>query len=120
MEGSKKEMKFPLLVHQEMIKVVVQHHRLSNYTKFQIGKDVIVVREKKLFDPELWPLYLQSEIGEMQIKSEVTYSREHNRYILKVNGVAYNELPYVPPNKYFFRQSTSVGFLEASIMLNEH
>ena len=55
MEGNKKEMKFPLLVHSEMIQVIVQHNSISNYTKFQIGKEVQVTREKKLFNQELWP-----------------------------------------------------------------
>ena len=61
------------------------------------------MRDKKLFDPELWPLYLQTDIGDMQIKSEVTYSREENRYILRVNGIAYNDLPYVSENTFFIR-----------------
>ena len=91
-------MKFPLLVQQEMAKVIVQHNRISNYTKFQIGKDNIVVRGRKLFDPELWPQYLQTHIGDMQIKSEVVYSKEDNKYILTVNGIAYGDLPYVNHN----------------------
>ena len=65
-------------------------------------------------------MFLQSEIAGMQIKSEVTYSGEENRYILKINGTNYNDLPLVPLNSYFFRQSANVGFLEATIILNEH
>ena len=71
---------------------------ISKYTKFQIGKDNIVVRDRKLFDPELWPQYLQTHIGDMQIKSEVVYSKEDNRYFLTVNGIAYSDLPYVNHN----------------------
>ena len=51
-----------------------------------------------MFDPELWPQYLQTHIGDMQIKSEVVYSKEDNRYILTVNGIAYSDLPYVNHN----------------------
>ena len=34
MKGNKKEMKFPLLVHNEYVEVIVQHNSISKYTKF--------------------------------------------------------------------------------------
>ena len=80
--------------------LLVQHNKLTKFTKVSMGKHIATVKGKKLGQDEIWPIVLVCT--DLNLKIEVTYDSRCGLFEVKANGVPYLSLPYIAPNHNYF------------------
>ena len=95
MEKSKiKEMRFPLLIRNIPVCLIVFHHCITKFTRISLAKYRVVAKNKKLKSNSLWPLSLICQIGSTSVKIVVTYHPKKDKFLVKVNNIHYFKLPF--------------------------
>ena len=71
-------MKFSFIIKGQCMYLLVQHNKLTKFTKVSIGKHIATVKGKKLTQKEIWPVVLVCT--DLNLKIEVTYDERDNLF----------------------------------------
>ena len=96
MAGANPWMKFPFIVKGKFMCLLVTHNKMTKFTKVQLGKHCATVKGKKLNQDGVWPIVLICT--DLQFKVQVAYQAQDNIFIVNVQDLPYEGLPYVSPN----------------------
>ena len=78
---------------KEVVPICINHNFKTSITKLSCDKQETMTKRKKLKDPSLFPITLG--VARRGWKVQVNYEIRMDRFIIKINGTDYYELPYL-------------------------